>query len=236
MMSTCKLTLLLLVHPQFWVFRPTNRLPLAIRYLAGFFGGFFVLISCLSNTNAQEGGTMSDSFTQNIEQEILTDFAKAETDGWQLSTDRVMGGVSNGQAQLIRSEEGIFAQLSGTVSTENNGGFIQIRKRFVPGTASGFDGVFVRARGNSETYAIHLRNNQSTRPWLNYRQSFNVTDKWQDILIPFETFKPSRAFIMPIQFDTDSIYSLGIVAFGGDFYADLQVQSVGFYRNQISAN
>ena len=46
---------------------------------------------------------------------------------WQYISDRTMGGVSDGQAFLGQDEDLSFARLVGSVSTDNNGGFIQLR-------------------------------------------------------------------------------------------------------------
>ena len=163
----------------------------------------------------------------------LSDFSEGKATGWRLATDRVMGGLSDGNARLVMEDVGKIAHMTGVVSTANNGGFIQVRKRFESGTASEYEGVFLQVRGNSEAYAIHLRNGHSARPWMNYRQSFSVTGNWQMLYLPFSDFKPSRSAFMPASLDIDSIYSLGIVAYGGDFEADLQIAQVGFYKNAL---
>ena len=46
---------------------------------------------------------------------------------WQYVSDRVMGGVSDGQVALEQDGEMYYARLTGNVSTANNGGFIQLR-------------------------------------------------------------------------------------------------------------
>ena len=48
---------------------------------------------------------------------------------WIFFADTVMGGKSSGKV-VFRNQNGMnYAHLSGTVTTENNGGFIQIRKK-----------------------------------------------------------------------------------------------------------
>ena len=46
---------------------------------------------------------------------------------WSFFSDGVMGGVSSGKAILRNSGQDNFVRIEGNVSTENNGGFIQIR-------------------------------------------------------------------------------------------------------------
>ena len=160
----------------------------------------------------------------------LADFHEGKAIGWRLATDQVMGGLSTGTARLVKSDVGKVAHMTGTVSTANNGGFVQVRKRFGAGEASGYDGVFLQVRGNQESYAVHLRNRQSVRPWMNYRQGFQASEDWTILYLPFADFTASRSGFMPSLIEIDSIYSIGIVAYGGDFTADLQIAQVGFYK------
>jgi hypothetical protein len=46
---------------------------------------------------------------------------------WVYLADTVMGGVSEGSANIIDTPEGKAIKLFGKVSTQNNGGFIQVR-------------------------------------------------------------------------------------------------------------
>ena len=45
---------------------------------------------------------------------------------WEYISDQVMGGVSEGEVEILRRCF-ISLRLSGNVSTKNNGGFIQVR-------------------------------------------------------------------------------------------------------------
>ena len=65
--------------------------------------------------------------TAGAEQMLIEDFNDDARERWRYTSDRVMGGVSEGGAGLGREGDTTFAQLRGTVSTANNGGFIQIR-------------------------------------------------------------------------------------------------------------
>ena len=46
---------------------------------------------------------------------------------WEFVSDKVMGGISEGKFEILKDKKNNFLRLSGIVSTENNGGFIQIR-------------------------------------------------------------------------------------------------------------
>ena len=62
-----------------------------------------------------------------IAQDMFKDnFSNSEQ--WRYIADDVMGGVSSGNVEYNIVEEDVIAVLKGNVSTENNGGFIQIRR------------------------------------------------------------------------------------------------------------
>ena len=96
---------------------------------------------------------------------------------WRFVTDGVMGGVSKGGLRFGRDPDGTaFARMTGDVSTANNGGFIQFRAgisfaRLADGGA-GLSGMRIRARGNGETYFIHIRTSADRRPWHYFAATF----------------------------------------------------------------
>ena len=91
---------------------------------------------------------------------------------WQLSTDRVMGGVSRGSARLIQENGQNIIEMTGDVSTANNGGFVQVSKSLRPRLdASDYTGVELVVQGDGHligcTYAIVIRHGlgrYTTRP------------------------------------------------------------------------
>ena len=80
---------------------------------------------------------------------------------WQLFTDRVMGGVSNGTMVRETVEGRPAIRMRGDVSLENNGGFVQIALDLAPdGRAvdvSAWSGLELDVFGNGEEYSVHLR-------------------------------------------------------------------------------
>lgn len=135
---------------------------------------------------------------------------------WRYAADTVMGGVSEGRAWV----DGDVLRLTGTVSTANNGGFIQVRTDLPNGLAT--DEIRLRVRGNGERYFVHLRSVHSTRPWLSYRAGFETSDTWRDITLPLSAFASSRDTLPP-QILAQDVRSLGFVAYGRDHEADLSV-------------
>lgn len=151
---------------------------------------------------------------------------------WRFVTDGVMGGVSTGRL-AFDSRDGVdFARLTGTVSTENNGGFIQLRAGLnlsgLPDGGAGLTGIRITSRGNGETYFIHLRTRDNRRPWHYYAAAFTAGDDWRQATLPFDSFRHS-AGMAPATPSAQDIISVGIVAYGRDHRADVSVSEIGFY-------
>lgn len=148
---------------------------------------------------------------------------------WQLFTDRVMGGLSNG-AMVREMVEGRPAiRMRGDVSLENNGGFVQIALDLaLDGRAvdvSAWSGLELDVFGNGEEYSVHLRTSDLDRPWQSYRQSFHADAQWRTIPFRFQEFVPYRT---DIPLNTRSLRRIGVVAIGRAFSADLAVGAVRF--------
>lgn len=149
---------------------------------------------------------------------------------WRLVTDAVMGGVSRGTVanETLDGREAIH--MRGDVSTENNGGFVQIALDLAPeaGTfdASGFTGLEMDVLGNHESYGAHLRTTDITRPQQSYRHSFVTPPVWQTLHLPFVQFVPYRT---DIPLDVRRLRRIGLVAIGRVFAADLAVARLAFY-------
>lgn len=149
--------------------------------------------------------------------------------GWRVFTDTVMGGVSSGE--LIETVvEGVSCfRLSGQVSLENNGGFVQASLDL--GEAGLFDaseyrGIELRVCGNGEIYNLHLRTDDTRIVWQSYRASFQTEKSWHTVRLAFDDFKPYR---IDIPFDRTQLRRLGVVAIGKSMRADVCFASIGFY-------
>lgn len=156
---------------------------------------------------------------------LIEDFDEGASTRWNYTSDRVMGGVSDGGAGLGSEDGTSFAQLRGTVSTANNGGFIQIRQNLAEPLPNDATGISLRVRGNGETYYIHLRPEQSRRPWQFYQAAFETTGDWQEVSLPWADFKPQGG--LDAAFVPADIRSIGIVAYGADYEAALDVDWIG---------
>jgi hypothetical protein len=148
---------------------------------------------------------------------------------WQLFTDRVMGGVSNGTMvrEVVAGRPAI--RMRGDVSLENNGGFVQIAIDLAPDgkpiDASVWRGIELDVFGNGEDYGLHLRTEDLTRPWQSYRQSFRADPQWRTIQFRFQDFVPYRT---EIPLNTRRLRRIGVVAIGRVFAADLAVGALRF--------
>jgi len=188
--------------------------------------------------------------TPTATQEVISfPFNIESGNNWRYVSDRVMGGVSDGQVFLEQDGDVIYARLTGNVSTRNRGGFIQLNSS----TSSTYDplmirlvrnsekndkelqGVRLNVRGNGEIYYIFIRTNE-TRSFSDYYQASFVADAdWEMIDLSFDEFVRNGTNIAGSDTVSDSklaakdIRSFGIVAYGRDFLADLSVSTVDFY-------
>ena len=144
---------------------------------------------------------------------------------WSYVADGVMGGASTGQAAFGQEGGTAFVRLTGTVSTDNNGGFIQVRRFLPDGLPAGTSALILTARGNGEAYHVFVRTKGMARPWMNYKAAFTPGADWSDIRLPLADFAPSQPG-MPARFDPVEVISIGLAAYGRDFMADLSVAAV----------
>ena len=91
---------------------------------------------------------------------------------WRGVTDQVMGGLSD---LIIQHEDGVF-YMSGNVSTENNGGFVRLSNS-IKLLSNEVQGIKFKAKGNNETYEIHVTlKGLKIPPWSYFSKSFEVND------------------------------------------------------------
>ena len=147
---------------------------------------------------------------------------------WRFFTDGVMGGVSTGQVTFLKEGNQTYAHMTGNVSTENNGGFIQMRMDLPDGAPEDATGVRLIVRGNHQTYFVHLRTSGTVLPWQYYQAGFNVTGEWGEVHLPFNAFKRSGRLLRAVP-RAVSLKSIAVVAYGRDHKADIDVREVGFY-------
>ncbi len=149
---------------------------------------------------------------------------------WRGFSDRVMGGRSDLQVGYQDGPDGPVLRLSGQVRLDNNGGFIQARLPLsVEGDFDGsaFGGIAVRVRGAPGPYYLHLRTRHTWRPWQYYRAAIDVGPDWRDLVIPFSAFEGRS---IRRELDLGALRSLGVVAYGEAFEAEIEVARIELVR------
>ncbi len=162
---------------------------------------------------------------------LLENFDDGAQDRWEYIADTVMGGVSEGRVQFITVDDQTVLKLSGTVSTKNNGGFIQARLPLQKALPESAKGIWLKVRGNNQPYFVHLRTAGTLLPWQYYQAKFEVSDSWQVVRLPWSAFEPSEGFSSLLLRGTplaDKVKSIAIVAFGRDHQADIEVAEIGY--------
>jgi hypothetical protein len=162
------------------------------------------------------------------EESMIERFEAGAEERWRFFTDQVMGGVSTGRVTLLSEGETRFARMTGSVSTENNGGFIQMRLDLPPGATEGATGVRLVVRGNSQRYFVHLRTRGTRLPWQYYQADFDVGPDWTEIRLPLAAFRASGRLLARTP-EAEALTSLAVVAYGRDHAAEIDVAEVGFY-------
>ncbi len=158
------------------------------------------------------------------------DFTQTDADlaAWDALDDVVMGGVSQSTFFLKKqmssnlssldpiSEPTQYALFTGSVSTENSGGFSSVRtQNFEPAfDFSGWTGLRLRVKGDGQRYKFILRNSAG---WDSpgYIYGFDTeAGVWLDVVVPFVELVPTfRAKSVPdaAAFDAGKIVSFQIM-------------------------
>lgn len=147
---------------------------------------------------------------------------------WRFFTDAVMGGVSQGQVIFAHENDLTYARMSGQVSTQNDGGFIQIRMDLPETSLKDASGVRLVVRGNDQRYFVHLRIAGTPRPWLYYQAGFVVGQDWAEISLKFKDFRPTSKQLAAVP-SASRITSIGIAAYGRDHDAEIDIAEIEFF-------
>ncbi|MEW5837277.1 MAG: CIA30 family protein [Pseudomonadota bacterium] len=159
---------------------------------------------------------------------LFDGFNAAGSASWAPADDRIMGGESVAQIRLNSDDGCMIACLSGQVSLAHGGGFVQMKWPLDSANFNwqGIVGIYLETRGNGERYNLHLRTRQLALPWQSFRHSFVSNEDWQTHFLPFAEFQAYRTTqaLQPAK-----SRSIGIVAIGRAFQADVCVRQLGFY-------
>ena len=200
-------------------------LKLAVSLVISLLAGYFMLAFAESadSRNKHWGEKMPHELSATST--LITRF-----DGWRLIKDAVMGGLSTGNLQPDKHQGRDCLRLRGSVSTANNGGFIQMALDLKQGEemdVSRYTGIVIEIAGNGEEYNLHLRTSSLWMPWQSYRASFIAEPGWREVRIPFSSLHAYKTFK---RFDPARLLRIGLVAIGREFEADLCFASLYFYQ------
>ena len=195
---------------------------MSIRYFS------FLLLTLISiNFSMAENMIIDDMKNQSGKPD--EEFCEGGNAKWCFVTDKVMGGISKGSLDFIKENEIYFYRMTGELSLENNGGFIQFRTEVENHPREkNYKGVRLRVRGNNNEYAIHIRTKYLLLPWQYYESTFQAMDEWSTIELPFSSFGKSN-FYQPSSVSSQDIKTIGIVAIGREFEAQIDLASIELY-------
>ena len=145
-----------------------------------------------------------------------------EPNQWNYVADTVMGGISTGGVEFKDIEGKTIALLAGNVTTENNGGFIQIRRDLRSINLEDINLIKLTAKGNNQKYFVFLRTTGTKLPWQYYQSEFTVNES-------FNEFKKS-GMLMSSKINPKKITYIGLVAFGRDHSAELFIKEIEFIK------
>ena len=146
---------------------------------------------------------------------------------WEFISDQVMGGVSFGKKNFLKEDNYYYLRMTGFVSLENNGGFIQTRLKIKRNNKEN-KGIIIKARGNQQEYKIHIRTKLTLLPWQYYGLSFKANEDWEYTKLSFNLFERS-GMLLPKKINSKHITSIAIVAFGKEYKVRLDVSEIKFY-------
>jgi len=156
--------------------------------------------------------------------------AMSKTPQWRFVSDQVMGGASQGKVTLIENQDSPCHCLTGLISLENNGGFLQMQLLKLDDLPVNFDdylGLYLEVKGNEHDYNLHIRTSQLWLPWQSFRQTFHASQQWKRVFMPFTSFESYKTFS---NLNAAKIQRLGILAIGEAFEANVCVRNLGLYR------
>ena len=191
---------------------------------------FLIAFFILCSSNSYGDNMIIDDLNNSNNINENQDFCENSSTRWCFVTDKVMGGVSEGKLTLENDNNEKYYKMIGDISTLNNGGFIQFRTKIKNHPSKTlYDGIRIKVRGNNETYAIHIRTKYLFLPWQYYQINFNATKAWKVIELPFEKFEKSN-FYQPSVISSIDIKTIGIVAIGREFKADIDLAFIELYK------
>jgi hypothetical protein len=165
---------------------------------------------------------------------IIDDFQDASVSRlgtrWMGFSDRVMGGMSDGELNRSMVAGRRSLHLTGVVSRRHNGGFLQMAldmaKRPEYFDASAYRGVEILVHGNDEDYNVHLRTADVRWYDQSYRATFHAAARWQRLRLPWSSFRPHQ---LDTPLDIARLRRIGLLGWMREFQVDLALGEIALY-------
>ena len=149
---------------------------------------------------------------------------------WRGFSDRVMGGISNAELDSSRIGGKNCIRLSGNVTRESNGGFIQMAMYFGRSydqlDGGDYKGIEMLVYGNNEDYNLHVRTSDCGWYDESYRMTFFAEPKWQRVRIPWESFQANS---VSVPLDSSKLQRIAILGWMREFEADISLAELSLY-------
>ena len=139
-----------------------------------------------------------------------------------------MGGISNAALSSSSIAGKNCIRLSGNVTRESNGGFIQMALYFKPNDMDGSDykGIELLVYGNNEDYNLHVRTSDCGWYDESYRMTFFAEPRWQRIQVPWEAFEPSS---IKDPLNSARLQRIAVLGWMREFEADIALSEMSLY-------
>jgi hypothetical protein len=151
--------------------------------------------------------------------------------GWRGFSDRVMGGISNAELDSATIAGKNCIRLTGNVTRESNGGFIQMALYFGPDydefDGSAYQGIELLVYGNNEDYNLHVRTSDCGWHDESYRMTFYAEPAWQRIRIPWEAFEANN---VDAPINSAHLQRIAILGWMREFEADVALAEISLYN------
>lgn len=166
---------------------------------------------------------------------VLSDFTRDEPfviegGGWRGFSDRVMGGISDASLDRDRVAGKNCARLTGTVTRESNGGFIQMALYFGPRDAelngAEYRGIELLVYGNNEDYNVHVRTADCGWYDESYRYTFFAKEEWQRVRVPWTDFEPNG---VSVPLDAARVNRIAVLGWMREFQADIALAEISLF-------
>jgi len=146
---------------------------------------------------------------------------------WRGFSDRVMGGVSDGEFAVTEVAGRRCARMTGRVTRDSGGGFIQVALDVGGLDASAFTGVEFLLHGNDEDYNCHVRTADCGWYDESYRLTFRAPAGWTRVRFPWTAFVPNG---LTAPLDAARLERVALLGWMREFEADLALAEVALYR------